>query len=290
MGFLLLNALVSQKEPRLALSGHSGRLSSLLVLTQCPVMKKTPSNIPFCYNFHLLGGAISFCFSPHSSVQPGPRTVCLFRRPGPTPLHSFFSLCMICMSACTAYLLVCLSHTTYQHKGSSTEGHQYFHCIQTILSLLLLFLFLLGRSLVVVLLPVHVGFGIIKPWKSSVEYFTKKRKKRYLALVTQTIDFIVFMQKNKLFQGTLCKLRQQNGQTFFIYQAGCDFGGLLGRHFLFFVTSGLIKGLHSGAWSLLRLSIPLNKPVIAMTTVVQNKQFQVYICIKCIFFFYQLCF
>lgn len=85
--------------------------------------EKKPSNIPFCYNFHLLGGAISFCFSPHSSVQPGPRTVCLFRRPGPTPLHSFFSLCMICMSACTAYLLVCLSHTTYQHKGSSTEGH-----------------------------------------------------------------------------------------------------------------------------------------------------------------------
>lgn len=70
MGFLLLNALVSQKEPKLALSGYSGRLSSLLVLTQCPVTKKS-SNIPFCYNFHLLGGGISFCFNSHSLVQPG---------------------------------------------------------------------------------------------------------------------------------------------------------------------------------------------------------------------------
>lgn len=113
MGFLLLNALVSQKEPRLALSGHSGRLSSLLVLTQCPVMKKTPSNIPFCYNFHLLGGAISFCFSPHSSVQPGPRTVCLFRRPGPTPLHSFFFLSA--WSLCPHALPTCLSVCPIPH-------------------------------------------------------------------------------------------------------------------------------------------------------------------------------
>lgn len=42
--------------------------------------------------------------------------------------------------------------------------------------------------------------------------------------------------------------------------------------FWFFVTSGLHQMAPSDAWSLLRLSIPLNKPVIAMTTVVQ-KQF-----------------
>lgn len=51
MGFLVLKALVSQKEPKLALSGYSGRLSSLLVLTQCPVTKKRKSsNIPFPFS------------------------------------------------------------------------------------------------------------------------------------------------------------------------------------------------------------------------------------------------
>lgn len=48
-----------------------------------------------------------------------------------------------------------------------------------------------------------------------------------------------------------------------------DFFG--GKTFSFFVTSGLIKGLHPDAWSSLQLSIPLNKPVIAMTTVVQKQ-------------------
>lgn len=42
--------------------------------------------------------------------------------------------------------------------------------------------------------------------------------------------------------------------------------------FVFSVTSELIKGLHPDARSLLQLSIPVNKPVISLTTVVQ-KQF-----------------
>lgn len=37
---LLLKALVCQNEPKLALSGYPGSLSSMLVLTQCPVTKK----------------------------------------------------------------------------------------------------------------------------------------------------------------------------------------------------------------------------------------------------------
>lgn len=40
---------------------------------------------------------------------------------------------------------------------------------------------------------------------------------------------------------------------------------------VFFVTSELIKGLHPDTWSLLQLSIPVNKPVISMTTVVQKQ-------------------
>lgn len=101
---------------------------------------KKSTNVPFSYNFHLLGGGISFCFNPHSSVQPGPKLFIQVAWSDSTPF--LFSLCMICMSACTAYLPVCLSHNTYQHK--STEGHQYFHCIQTVLSLLLLFCFCWG--------------------------------------------------------------------------------------------------------------------------------------------------
>lgn len=46
-----------------------------------------------------------------------------------------------------------------------------------------------------VLLPVRIWNH--QTWKTSIEYFTKKvkkkNKKKYLALVTQTIDFIVFM-------------------------------------------------------------------------------------------------
>lgn len=107
IGFLLMNALVSQKEPKLALSGHSGRLSSLLVLTQCPVTEKS-SIIPFCYNFHSLGGAISFCFNPHSWVQPGQRTACLFSWPSPTPLRSsFLSAWSVCPHALPTCLSVC---------------------------------------------------------------------------------------------------------------------------------------------------------------------------------------
>lgn len=194
MGFLLLNALVSQKEPRLALSGHSGRLSSLLVLTQCPVMKKTPSNIPFCYNFHLLGGAISFCFSPHSSVQPGPRTVCLFRRPGPTPLHSFFFslhdlyVRMHCLPACLS--------VPYHISAQGIE-----HWRTLVLSLYPNYLI----SFTAFFVSAGEEFGCCaftctcRIWShQTLEdfcwiFYKKKEKKRYLALVTQTIDFIVFM-------------------------------------------------------------------------------------------------
>lgn len=41
--------------------------------------------------------------------------------------------------------------------------------------------------------------------------------------------------------------------------------------FVFSVTSELIKGLHPDARSLLQLSIPVNKPVISLTTVVQKQ-------------------
>lgn len=41
--------------------------------------------------------------------------------------------------------------------------------------------------------------------------------------------------------------------------------------FVFSVTSELIKGLHPDARSLLHLSIPVNKPVISLTTVVQKQ-------------------
>lgn len=44
-----------------------------------------------------------------------------------------------------------------------------------------------------------------------------------------------------------------------------------GKICLFLVTSGLVKGLHPVAWSLLQLSIPVNMPVITMTTVVQKQ-------------------
>lgn len=84
--------------------------------------KKKSSNIPFCYNFHSLGGGKSLCFNPRGSVQPS-----LVQEPsvylgGLVRLHSIplFSLCMVHMSACTAYLSYL---STYQHRGSSTEGH-----------------------------------------------------------------------------------------------------------------------------------------------------------------------
>lgn len=156
--------------------------------------EKKPSNIPFCYNFHLLGGAISFCFSPHSSVQPGPRTVCLFRRPGPTPLHSFFFslhdlyVRMHCLPACLS--------VPYHISAQGIE-----HWRTLVLSLYPNYLI----SFTAFFVSAGEEFGCCaftctcRIWShQTLEdfcwiFYKKKEKKRYLALVTQTIDFIVFM-------------------------------------------------------------------------------------------------
>lgn len=137
MGLALLKALVSQREPKLAQSGCSSHLSSLLVLTQCPVTEKT---LPCSILFRL----------PLLGVQKLLLLVATF------DFIFLFSLCMICMFACTAYLPSRLSvHATYQHKGASTEGRYYVSLYPN--CLLYCFFSAWGGVFHVVLVPVGRG-------------------------------------------------------------------------------------------------------------------------------------
>lgn len=121
------------------------------------------------------------------------------------------SLCMICMSACTAYLFVCLSvclsffpfvflsfsFFLLPHISTKDQALKdvlvlslYPNCLISFTA----YLFLPRRRLGafrVVLLP--VGYGVIKPGRHKLNILHKKGKKKDLALVTQTIGFIVFM-------------------------------------------------------------------------------------------------
>lgn len=132
------------------------------------------SNIPFCCNFHLLGGGISFCFNPHRSVQPGPRTLCLFRWPGPTPLHSsFLSAWSVCPHALPTYPSVCpIPHISTRDRALKD--------VSTFTVSKLSYLFYCC------FVSAGEEFGFFpccaftcriwnhQTWKTSVEYFTKK--------------------------------------------------------------------------------------------------------------------
>lgn len=146
-GFVLLNALVSQKEPKLALSGCSDRLHSLNT-TSTDEKKKKKQQHSIYYNFHLLRGDISSCFNPLSSVRPGPTTICLFRWPGPTPLHSSF---LSAWSVCPHALPTCLSVGLSAPYHISAQGIEHWRML--VLSLypnwlisFTAFLFMLGEE------------------------------------------------------------------------------------------------------------------------------------------------
>lgn len=202
MGFLLLHALVSQKEPKLALSG---RLSSLVVLTQCPVThthtQKESSNIPFCYNFHLLGGAVSFFFLffvltlvvRSSQVQELSVDLGGLVRLHSIPVSSLHDPyvrmhCLpVCLSVCPTLHISTRDQALKDVSTFTVSKLSYlFYCF---------ILFLLGEFGCFPCCAFTCRIWNHHTWKTSVEYFTKKKegKKRYLALVTQTIDFIVFM-------------------------------------------------------------------------------------------------
>lgn len=122
-GFVLLNALVSQKEPKLALSGCSDRLHSLNT-TSTDEKKKKSSNIPFIIISIYYEGTYLLVLT--LLVQSGQVQQLSVYLGGLVRLHSIplFSLHdpyvrMLCLPVC---LSVCPPRTTYQHKGSSTEG------------------------------------------------------------------------------------------------------------------------------------------------------------------------
>lgn len=120
---------------------------------------------------------------------------CLFYLGGLVQLHSIPTFSLHDPFVCMHCLPVSLSHTTYQHKRSSTEGHYYVHCIHVVSSLLLLFLFLVGKSFgafhVVLLI---VARGIIKPMRLTFTIL-QKRIKMYLALVTRAIVLLYLCRK-----------------------------------------------------------------------------------------------
>lgn len=139
MAFLLFNAFVSQTLPKLALSGYSGHLSSLLVLKQCPVTKKKKAAFHFgVISIYYKVNLFSFFFNPRRSES------CLVSVDAPVWPHAappLFSLHD--PSVCMHYLSVC----PLPHTSTRDQALKDFHCIQTIFISLLLFLFLIWRNL-----------------------------------------------------------------------------------------------------------------------------------------------
>lgn len=113
------------------------------------------------------------------------------------------------------HLSFCLSHSAYQHKRSSTEGHQYFHCIQT--ASFTAFFFTPGKSLGafhVVLLP--VGYGNMKDFRLT---FYKRKKKVSSTCNTDDRFYCIYVEKQIVLGG--CFVNHDNRMdTFFYYKPG----------------------------------------------------------------------
>lgn len=167
MGLALLKALVSLWEPKLAQSGCSSHLSSLLVLTQCPVAEKNSS---------------VFHFVPITIIR-SPKTASFG---GNVWLHfSLFSLhdLYVRMYCLPSFTSVCPCHISAQ----GGEHWRTLICFTASELSLVLLLFCLGRSF-------PCCSCTCRAWNPTWKTFIlQKDFKKYLALVTQTIDFIVFM-------------------------------------------------------------------------------------------------
>lgn len=191
MAFLLFNAFVSQTLPKLALSGYSGHLSSLLVLKQCPVTKKKKAAFHFGVISIYYKVNLFFFFNPRRSES------CLVSVDAPVWPHAappLFSLHD--PSVCMHYLSVC----PLPHTSTRDQALKDFHCIQTIFISLLLSVSNMEEFGCFPCCAFTCSEWIIKPGRLKLNKSQKE-------IVSSTDNrFYCIYVENELFGGMLCKL------------------------------------------------------------------------------------